>query len=542
MGRVTLDAIVAVDRVVEAEAGKEGERETADEYETGDRLRWLLSLAEKSLLLPVRPEEPSEPEASAELREREDLEEDEPAFGMLETVREYAWERLAAAGELTAARRAHAHFFLSLAEQAASRLNGPDQRVWYLRLDREHDNLRAALRWLLDQDDPVEREAMPRLAGALGFFWWRRGYHAEGRRWLEVALTRSPQEADTAVRIRALLALGAILTIQGEVTQAQAALGEGQALAELRQDQAGVAEALTTLGLRAIYAGELSEGIRLLHEALRRWKSLGDPWGQGLATSYLGLAAVALGDVPGIVSHYTAALHWLDGAGDAHLSGIVHCYLGGTAWERGDLSSAVTHVQAGLRTSVALQDRLLLSIVTQATVAFVKVDFASDTQARLLGAADALVQATGAAMLWDRSPEFQNMVRLRERLARGEGEGAEAYRAGRILTFGEIAALAQRLLEEARRSLPNPQNPGHARRTAKLVGEPATQQAGQNPLTEREIEVLRLVAQGLSSKLIARHLSIAPGTVNYHLATVFNRLGVDTRAQAVAVATQRGLL
>jgi NarL family two-component system response regulator YdfI len=80
------------------------------------------------------------------------------------------------------------------------------------------------------------------------------------------------------------------------------------------------------------------------------------------------------------------------------------------------------------------------------------------------------------------------------------------------------------------------------RETAKNAGEPAALRPSQYPLTEREIEVLRLVAQGLSSKLIARQLSITPGTVNYHLATVFNKLGVDTRAQAVAVATQRGLL
>jgi DNA-binding CsgD family transcriptional regulator len=342
--------------------------------------------------------------------------------------------------------------------------------------------------------------------------------------------------------MRALLALGGILTIQGEVTQAQAMLGEGLALAERWGDQTSIAVALTSLGLRAIYAGEVAEGTRLLHDALRRWESLDDPWGQGLTRSYLGLAAVASGDVSAIESHYTAALRWFDMTGDAQLASIVHCYLGGTAWERGDVHSAVEHVQAGLRTSVALDDRLLLSIVTQTAVAFVKVDFASDAQARLLGAADALVQATGAAMLWDRSPEFQNMVKLREQLARGEGEGAQAYREGRALSFGEVATSVLRLLEEAAQSQRKPQRSVRARQTAGHAEEPAAQHASENPLTEREIEVLRLVAQGLSSKLIARQLSITPGTVNYHLATVFNKLDVDTRAQAVAMATQRGLL
>jgi predicted ATPase/DNA-binding CsgD family transcriptional regulator/transcriptional regulator with XRE-family HTH domain len=541
VGRVTLDAVAAVDNEIERERPGVVDGDAREGRQAGRTLRRLLSLAEKSLILPARPQEPSALEASSsELEEPED--ELEPMFGMLETVREYASEQLAARGELAMARRAHAYFFLALAEQAASQLNGHDQRNWYLRLDREHDNLRAALRWLLDQDDPAEQEAALRLAGALGDFWWRRGYHAEGRRWLEAALTRAPQDADPAVRIHALLALGGILTIQGEVTQAQAMLGEGLALAERWKDQDGVAVALTSLGLRAIYAGEVAEGTRLLQDALRRWESLDDPWAQGLTRSYLGLAAVAMGDVPAIVSHYTAALQWFDTTGDAQLAGIVHCYLGGTAWERGDVHSAVTHVQAGLRTSVALEDRLLLSIVTQTAVAFVKVDSAPDAQARLLGAADALVQATGATMLWDRSPEFQNMLRLREQLARGEGEGAGAYREGRALSFAEVATSILRLLEEATKPLPRPERPQPTRQTAENAGEPAAQHATENPLTAREIEVLRLVAQGLSSKLIARQLSIAPGTVNYHLATAFNKLGVDTRAQAVAVATQRGLL
>ncbi|HEV8192753.1 MAG TPA: NB-ARC domain-containing protein, partial [Ktedonobacterales bacterium] len=423
VGRVTLDAIAAVERVVGADS--EG-GEVVEERETGRTLRRLLSLAEKSLLLPAQSETSGAHDAPD--FELDESGEDEPAFAMLETVREYAWERLTASGELAAAQRAHAHFFLALAEQAASQLNGHDQRTWYLRLDREHDNLRAALRWLLDQDAPAECEALLRLAGALGYFWWRRGYHAEGRRWLEVALARAPHEVVPAVRIRALLGVGAILTIQGEVTQAQALLGEGLALAERSQDLAGIAEAQTTLGLRAIYAGELVDGIRLLSEALGRWEALGDPWGQGLTVSYLGLAAVAVGDASAIVSHYTTALQWFDTAGDAHLACIVHCYLGATAWERGDPYSAMAHFQAGLRTSLALQDRLLLSIAAQTAVAFVALDIAPDTRARLLGAADALVQATGTAMLWDRSPGFQEMVELRERLARGEGDGVVAYR------------------------------------------------------------------------------------------------------------------
>ncbi len=88
--------------------------------------------------------------------------------------------------------------FLALAERADHELRGPDQRVWFLRLEREHDNLRAALRWLLDQDDEAERVASLRLAGALGWFWAMFGYHAEGARWLEEALARAPHGSSSA--------------------------------------------------------------------------------------------------------------------------------------------------------------------------------------------------------------------------------------------------------------------------------------------------------------------------------------------------------
>jgi non-specific serine/threonine protein kinase len=131
-----------------------------------------------------------------------------PVFWVLETIREYAREQLAQHGELDAAERAHAHSYLAVAERATPELRGPDQRAWVLELERAQDNLRAALRWLLEIDEPAEREAGLRLAAALGDFWRRRGYLAEGVRWLEEALARAPcgagaAEADPAARTRA---------------------------------------------------------------------------------------------------------------------------------------------------------------------------------------------------------------------------------------------------------------------------------------------------------------------------------------------------
>lgn len=541
VGQVSLDAITAVIRTVDDEVAHEAP--AARETEAGRRtLPRLLSLAEKSLLLPL-PVRPDEEEGGA------DNVDVEPTFGMLETAREYAWERLAAEDELAAAQRAHAHYFLALAECAAPALHGRDQRAWFFRLEREHDNLLAALRWLLDQagsddsDVAAEWEAGLRLAGALGYFWYLRGYHTEGRRWLEEALACAPQGKAAAgmnsdARTRALIAAGPLLMVHAEYSRALAVLKEGLALAEYQQDPAAIAGASTYLGHAAVVAGDVEGGTQRLQEAVRRWESLGDPAGLGEARFYRGYAADVMGDTVTAVEHYTAALSSLGDAGNTQHAGFVHSYLGVLESRRGNQSSAVTHIQAVLQTSVALRDRWLLSFAAQATVALVGSHAQPAGWARLLGAADALGKATGGATFgWEHSPGAQNVVDLRKQLAR-DGERSAAYREGRTLPFAAVAALAMCLLKEVVQAPDNPETGGHPGQESE---QSVSRFEAHVSLTTREREVLRLVAQGLSSKAIGRQLFISERTVAQHLTAIFNKLGVNTRAQAVGVAAQRGL-
>jgi predicted ATPase/DNA-binding CsgD family transcriptional regulator/transcriptional regulator with XRE-family HTH domain len=543
VGRVTFDAIEAV---VGAVAAPEEPPAVGAARATVKR---LVSLAEKSLLLPARSDEE---DASA------DKENEELAFGMLETVREYARERLDAAGELAAASRAHAHYFLALAERADAQLRGRDQRAWFFRLDREQDNLRAALRWLLDQagrdgsDVAAEREAGQRLAAALGYFWYVRGYHTEGMRWLEAALARAPQETqredeaetgegvDSAARTRALIADGPLLMVQAQYTRAGAVLKEALALAERRQDPIALVEANMYLGNVTVLAGNVEEGTRQLREAVRRWEVLGNPHGLGETLFCLGYAADMVGETAAAAAHYMAALGQLGRAGNARHAGFVHSYLGVLEWKRGQMSSAVAHLQAALRTSVTLRDRWLLSFATQATVVFVGSHAQPAVWARLLGAADALGQVTGGTgFAWEHVPGAPNMVEPRERLAR-EGEWNAAYYKGRALPFAKVAALALTLLEEVAQAMPLPDM--EAAPNSAQLPERWPQHPNQSPLSARERDVLGLVAQGHSNKAIGRQFFISERTVAQHLTTIFNKLDVNTRAQAVAVATQRGLL
>lgn len=513
VGCVSSDALAAV-------AGSVGDLECAGHTRQG-----IISLAHKSLVMSGRHEDTDGQEG---VEDRDDTDGDEEmdggaAFGVLETVRQYAWEQLAAAGELEAARRAHARYFLALAERADPQLRGPDQRAWFLRLEREHANLRAALRWLLDRADaetPGEPEAGLRLAGALGYFWHARGYHAEGTRWLEEALARAPvcEGADLALRTQALIVAGRLETVRGDNDRALALLREALALAERRHDRLGIAQSLTQLGACALYAGEAAEGVRLLQASLECAREVGDPFWIGHAHILLGAAATMRGDYAQAAAYCADALDRFRQTGDVYIAGLAHYGLAQAAHELGEFPRAVTHARAGLAAGMALTERWLIALGAQFALWLAGERADPGQRARLLGAADALVQAFGPSIrIWMWSMQSR-LAPLREQLE-PDGLGAP-YRAGRSLPLREVAAMADHLLEDLAHSLA----------------------AEQSPLSVRERVLLRLVAQGIDNHGIADQLRLSASTVSHHLTIIFRKLGVKTRAQAIAVAAQRGLL
>ena len=147
----------------------------------------------------------------------------EPRFVMLETIHEFAREKLEESGEAEEIKRAHAEYFLTLAEEAYPELKGPDQLEWLERLEAEHDNMRAALSWALERK---EAEVALRLGGALWWFWAMRGYHSEGRRWLEEALAIDGRGSPVS-RAMALAGAGWLASQQGDLDRAQEACEEG---------------------------------------------------------------------------------------------------------------------------------------------------------------------------------------------------------------------------------------------------------------------------------------------------------------------------
>lgn len=216
----------------------------------------------------------------------------EPRFTMLETIREYGLECLAASGEEAATRRTHAEYFLALAEKARPALVGSEQVAWLERLETEHDNLQAALRWAL-ASEAVHLSL--RLAGALACFWLMRGHLSEGRRWLARALAASEGAAMSA-RARVLHGAAVLADAQGDFDTARALGEESLALWRTLEDRLGTATALNELGSVALHQGDYATARARCEASLAMFSQLGDKLGMARALSILGEVMQNQGD------------------------------------------------------------------------------------------------------------------------------------------------------------------------------------------------------------------------------------------------------
>jgi predicted ATPase/DNA-binding CsgD family transcriptional regulator len=202
--------------------------------------------------------------------------EEEPRLHMLETIREYGLECLAATGEMAAARQAHAEYYLRLTEEIEPKLAGPEQAVWLDRLEHEHANVRMALQWLLERGEMHHDMEMPlRFGGILRRFWLVHGHLQEGRTFLERALALS-EGVTSPVRAHALNAAANIALNQGDVDRAEVLAEEGRTLYQKVGGTRGIAFSLHQLERVARARGNLSASRLLSEEALALFKLVGD--------------------------------------------------------------------------------------------------------------------------------------------------------------------------------------------------------------------------------------------------------------------------
>ena len=321
VGGCTADAADAV-----CVAPRDGDETAMDSPDASDVLPRLASLVDNSLLR--QEEEAGDPSIMGDAR-----------FAMLRTVQEYARERLEASGERETVRRRHAAYYLALAEQAEPQLYRADQRAWQDRLETEHGNLRAALRWSVAGGEG-EPDIGLRLGGALWRFWWQRGYLSEGRRWLTALLEATTAAPPDAARARALHGAARLAYGQGDYAPAATLADQSLALSRAVGSASGSAAALSLLGIIATDQGQYERAVALTEESLALFERIGNAAWAGTVLSNLGIIAAEQGDYAGAAALYERSLTVQRDAGNIRGIAVSQVNLARLEREQGNFARA----------------------------------------------------------------------------------------------------------------------------------------------------------------------------------------------------------
>jgi DNA-binding CsgD family transcriptional regulator len=474
---------------------------TGEGIEEAGVLDLLGSLADKSLVLAMEQDE-------------------ETRYRLLETVRQYASEKLEETGEADGVRWRHAQYYLALAEEAERGSSGSDQALWLVRLETEHDNLRAALGWSLGGGGA---EVGLGLAAALWSFWYTHGHLSEGRRWLERAIA-ADSAPTTRARAKALGGAGYMALFQGEYEPAKALLEEGLVLYRELGEKEGIASSLVYLGFVAVLAERDLETVPALYEeAVGLGPEVEDRRVAANLLLFQGLIAVSQGEYERATALHEEALAKFREIRD--VQGMGHCLnnLALGAVVEGDYDKASTLIRENLR--IARESDYKLGI--QYSLLGLGLVAASREQparaARLWGAVEAMEEAFGITitpMARSHTDYEGHLGASRSRL--GETAWGVAWSEGRVMTLEQAVDYA----------LEQQEAPNEAEEA------PSAYPSG---LSAREVEVLKLVAQGMTNPRIAEELFISPRTVDAHMRSIYHKTGSSTRVEASRFASEHDL-
>jgi len=360
-----------------------------------------------------------------------------PRFALLETVREYAAERLAAHDEAATFARRHAAYYLGLVEEAGARLVGPGEADWLARLDAESPNLRAALRWALDRG---EADMAVRFAAVLWRFWAARGHLSEGRRWLAAILALAAPGGPIGPLRRAMLlhVTANLARTQGDYAHAATLYAECLAIRRAHNDPHGILSALHNLGITAHEQGDHARAIRLHEEALPLARAEGDGYGSAFVLTTLGEAVQADGDLDRALALYDEGLAAFRRLGHTWGVALALTRLGDATLARGDRARAATLQRESLARSGELGDP---GSATDAIEGLARAEATHDPALtlRLLGAAATLRERLGIpATAARQSLTAQATASARARL--DDEASATAWTAGAALQFEELLA------------------------------------------------------------------------------------------------------
>jgi DNA-binding CsgD family transcriptional regulator/tetratricopeptide (TPR) repeat protein len=442
----------------------------------------------------------------------------ETRYRMLETIREYAREKLLASGEVGRIRARHLAYYLQLAEEAEVRLRGADQVNWFGRLELEQDNCRAALDWSLESEAIEEGS---RLAGALGLFWNQRGYLSEGSEWLERFLAEA--RLDDLIRAKALLRAAHLAWQQNNHEQALAQVEQSLALCRRHGDKRGIARSLHLSGVLAHWMGDRDQGGNLLEESLSLSREISDDLSVIDTLLFLGDIRLRQGDNELAAVMIQESLALSRKLSDQWGIAFAISSLGEIARRDGDYEQAVSYFQKALDIAQEQSFRVEMPFQLEALAMTVAEQGHSKLAAHLWGAAEALREAIHSPLPPSYHAEYAP-YKDAIRGALGEEALTSAWDEGQALSTDQVIALAM--------SAPAAETP------------PPTASADRPPfgLTPREVEVLGLVSTGLTDAQVAEELFISPRTVSKHLQSIYSKLDLSSRSAATRFAIEHNLL
>ncbi len=359
-------------------------------------------------------------------------------FTMLETIREYAVDRLGACEDAEEICRAHAQYFLGIARAAEAAYDGPDAVAAVNRLEQEHDNLRSALEWALSSDPALGSE----LAAELGGFWYRHTHAVEGGMWLARAAAAA-DGSDPLLRARILHNLGVLTDLQ-RGPEAARYLEEAVALYRETDDLRRLTRSMNSLGIVTRNSGDLPRARELLEECLAMRRELGDRGLISVTTCDLGVVAVDEGDLDAAEAYFRESLEIDRETGDEPGVAVNVGNLGWVALARGRVEEARPLVREALRGFDEVGDREGLAEALEQSAVLVGRDGRPEVAARIAGSAAGLRETIGVppASAYDRERLEQGLEPVRSALRdRFDAEFAEG------LALDTDAAVAQALDE-----------------------------------------------------------------------------------------------
>ncbi|MGE3796316.1 MAG: LuxR C-terminal-related transcriptional regulator [Thermomicrobiales bacterium] len=444
----------------------------------------------------------------------------EPRYGWLETIREFGLERLKEADEFSGALVRLAEWYAAFSEEARTHLHGPEQRDWLDRIEEEYPEIRAALVSSLEFDS----ELALRICAALWLFWNKRGHQSEGRAWLADALERA-EGVPPNLRAEGLMAFGSTVAMQGDLPLATDLFDDALSIwRELRSDT-GMARTLTLLGNASFQSGDFVRSIQLHNQALCLYSgSEQAPW-EGVTKVFLGFSKAMVGDDLEGQEQMRAGLMLLQEIGETWAFAVALSMYGDLLFLRGDIIEAARSYASSLERLTADGEPWTAVWPLGGLAAIAQVTSRNGLAARLIGVIEARVKANGGML------EPTATVRLAETVTRLEKTMAvDRYLQERVAgsalsgeaVVNEVGRFVVALSEDTNCA------------TGNESGTPYRGPCGM--LTPRERDVLILVADGLSDKAIGDKLFISPRTVANHMNHILGKLGVGSRAAAVAIA------